>query len=169
MINALKNYKPTPSGRPPKRRPKGWSPARRARQAALIRGWQPWRRSTGPRSEAGKARSAMNPLKHGRRSRANVLRLRRIRHALRLAARNLAMIRAHVLRRMLAAAQAAQVAALQRLARDIPLEAAKASADVLAKEGHNPENRFLADQEVNLLPRSLAAEAHRRTRISLME
>ena len=69
---------------------------RRARQAALIRLWQPWRRSTGPRSEPGKARSAANALTHGYRSRANLLRLRRIRYALRLAARNIAALRAHI-------------------------------------------------------------------------
>ena len=69
-------------------RPKGWSPARRARQATLIRGWQPWRRSTGPRTEAGKARCAMNALKHGFRSRASIREFQRIRYAIRLAASN---------------------------------------------------------------------------------
>jgi len=74
----------------------GWSPERRARQAALIRGWQPWRRSTGPKTEAGKARCAMNALKHGFRSRATIGEYRRIRHVLRLAARNIAILRAHI-------------------------------------------------------------------------
>src|SRR5262245_22927938 len=72
---------------------KGWSAERRARQAALIRGWQPWRRSTGPKTEAGKARSAANALKHGFRSRETVEKLRRVNHALQLAARNTSFLR----------------------------------------------------------------------------
>ena len=74
------------SGR--KRHPKGWSPERRARQAALTRGWQPWRRSTGPKSEAGKARCSMNALKHGRRGRAYLHDASRVRYVLRLSALN---------------------------------------------------------------------------------
>lgn len=38
----------------------GWTPERRARQAAMIRQWQPWRMSTGPTSDEGKARAACN-------------------------------------------------------------------------------------------------------------
>ncbi len=38
----------------------GWTPERRARQAALIRAWKPWERSTGPRTTDGKARSSAN-------------------------------------------------------------------------------------------------------------
>lgn len=38
----------------------GWTPERRARQAALIRSWKPWERSTGPRTESGKAAASMN-------------------------------------------------------------------------------------------------------------
>ena len=72
----------------PRRHPNGWTSERRARQAALIRGWQPWRRSTGPKTEAGKARCAMNALKHGFRSRATIEEFRRVRYAIRLAARN---------------------------------------------------------------------------------
>ena len=74
----------------------GWSPEQRARQAALIRGWAPWRRSTGPRTDEGNAVSSLNATRHGRRSRAFIARLRRIRHALRLAAHNLAVVRAHL-------------------------------------------------------------------------
>jgi len=77
---------------PSSRRRSGWTPKRRARQAALIRRWAPWRRSTGPRTEAGKARCAMNALKHGFRSRASLDQLRRVRHALGLAARNIAWL-----------------------------------------------------------------------------
>jgi len=76
-----------------KRRPKGWSPERRARQAALIRSWQPWRRSTGPKTEAGKTRCAMNALKHGQRSQATIREFQRIRYALRLAAKNIEAVK----------------------------------------------------------------------------
>lgn len=38
----------------------GWTPERRARQAALIRTWKPWERSTGARTAEGKARSSRN-------------------------------------------------------------------------------------------------------------
>jgi hypothetical protein len=43
----------------------GWTPERRARQAEMIKRWAPWSKSTGPRSEAGKAVASMNALKHG--------------------------------------------------------------------------------------------------------
>lgn len=38
----------------------GWTAERKLRQAELIRRWAPWERSTGPKSEEGKARSARN-------------------------------------------------------------------------------------------------------------
>lgn len=38
----------------------GWTPERRAKQAEAVRGWKPWERSTGPRTEEGKARSSRN-------------------------------------------------------------------------------------------------------------
>jgi len=38
----------------------GWTDERRARQAELIRSWRPWTRSTGPRTEAGKAVASQN-------------------------------------------------------------------------------------------------------------
>lgn len=44
---------------------KGWTPERRAKQAATIRKWKPWERSTGPRTEAGKATVARNAYKGG--------------------------------------------------------------------------------------------------------
>lgn len=37
-----------------------WTPERRAKQAEAIRRWQPWSKSTGPRTEEGKARSSRN-------------------------------------------------------------------------------------------------------------
>jgi hypothetical protein len=44
----------------------GWTPERRAKQAALIRTWRPWDRSTGPRTAQGKAAAAKNADKGGR-------------------------------------------------------------------------------------------------------
>ena len=44
----------------------GWSAERRAAQAARLRAAKIWTRSTGPRSAAGKTRSAQNARKHVR-------------------------------------------------------------------------------------------------------
>ena len=96
MISSLQRRPEKLACAPRKRRPKGWTPERRARQAALIRLWQPEQHATGPRSEAGKARSAMNALKHGGRSRAHIMQMRRVRNVLRLAARNIAILRTHI-------------------------------------------------------------------------
>jgi hypothetical protein len=38
----------------------GWTAERKARQAQLIRTWRPWERSTGPKTQQGKARSSRN-------------------------------------------------------------------------------------------------------------
>ena len=38
----------------------GGTDERRERQAALIQCWQPWQRSTGPRTDAGKTRASRN-------------------------------------------------------------------------------------------------------------
>ncbi len=46
----------------------GWTPERRARQAEMIRQWQPWEKSTGAKTAEGKARSRRNAWKHGLRS-----------------------------------------------------------------------------------------------------
>jgi hypothetical protein len=51
----------------------GWTEGRRARQASLIRNWKPWERSTGPRTEAGKARTARNGFKGGQRAEMRAL------------------------------------------------------------------------------------------------
>lgn len=40
-----------------------WTPEARARQAELIRTWQPWKHSTGARTPQGKAMSAQNRAK----------------------------------------------------------------------------------------------------------
>ena len=61
----------------------GWSPERRARQAELIRAIKPWKMSTGPRTAAGKARTAANALKHGFRSRSFIERIREERQLVR--------------------------------------------------------------------------------------
>ena len=45
----------------------GWTPERRARQAEMISSWRPWERSTGPRTEDGKARSSQNRFQGARR------------------------------------------------------------------------------------------------------
>ena len=47
----------------------GWSPERRARQSAMMKSAQIWKKSTGPRTKKGKARSALNATKHGHRGR----------------------------------------------------------------------------------------------------
>lgn len=41
----------------------GWSPERRAKQSAMMRARKIWLKSTGPRTAAGKARSAQNAAK----------------------------------------------------------------------------------------------------------
>lgn len=42
-----------------------WTPERRARQAALIRTWEPWKQATGPRTPDGKAAASRNAYKGG--------------------------------------------------------------------------------------------------------
>lgn len=42
----------------------GWTPERRALQAEMIRQWQPWQYSTGPRTQEGKAKSSRNAFKN---------------------------------------------------------------------------------------------------------
>ena len=102
-----------------KRSHKGWTPERRARQAALIRRWQPWLRSTGPKTAAGKARVARNPLRHGQRSRAWILRAKRIRQAIRLCAQTVLLARAYAREQewlaLLQSVQRAEDCGLQRL------------------------------------------------------
>jgi hypothetical protein len=45
-----------------------WDDEKRKRQAANCRETAPWRFSTGPRSDQGKARVSKNAIKHGLRS-----------------------------------------------------------------------------------------------------
>jgi hypothetical protein len=84
---------------------KGWTPERRALQAARARRAQPWRHATGPRTDVGKARVAMNALRHGYRSRAWLLKARRIRDAIRLCAQTVLLARALMRQRELLASQ----------------------------------------------------------------
>lgn len=49
-------------------RSNGWTPERRAKQAEMIRSWQPWAKSTGPKSSTGKTKSSQNSFNHGVRS-----------------------------------------------------------------------------------------------------
>jgi len=51
------------------RRPNGWTAERRKRQSESIKRWQPWRKSTGPKTAKGKAIVARNAYRHGFRSR----------------------------------------------------------------------------------------------------
>lgn len=71
----------------------GWSPERRARQAESIRLSAPWRHSTGPKTEAGKARCAKNALRHGGRSLARIRELQRLRRILRKVDENIRAVR----------------------------------------------------------------------------
>jgi hypothetical protein len=50
----------------------GWTPERRALQAAMIHTWKCWEQSTGPRTAAGKAKSAQN-VSVGQQRKANEL------------------------------------------------------------------------------------------------
>lgn len=45
----------------------GWTPERKAKQAELIRQWQPWTKATGAKTAEGKARSSRNAYKGGHR------------------------------------------------------------------------------------------------------
>lgn len=51
----------------------GWTPERRDRQAALIRTWKPWEKSTGPVSAEGKAAVSQNAFKGGWRNQLRAL------------------------------------------------------------------------------------------------
>ena len=51
----------------------GWTPERRAQQAAAIRRWRPWEQSTGPKSAEGKARSSMRGFKGAQRAKLREL------------------------------------------------------------------------------------------------
>lgn len=46
----------------------GWTTERSKKQSERIREWKPWEKSTGPKTELGKAKSSHNAWKHGMRS-----------------------------------------------------------------------------------------------------
>ena len=46
----------------------GWTLERRERQAELIRQWQPWKQSTGPKTPEGKATASRNAWQGGHRA-----------------------------------------------------------------------------------------------------
>ncbi|NBW68315.1 MAG: hypothetical protein EBR47_06425 [Betaproteobacteria bacterium] len=50
------------------------TPEHRALRAQLIQQWKPWEHSTGPRSEAGKAKVSQNAFKGGWRQQFKELR-----------------------------------------------------------------------------------------------
>ncbi|GAO39224.1 hypothetical protein SCH01S_28_00830 [Sphingomonas changbaiensis NBRC 104936] len=65
-----------------------WTPERRAKQSEVIRRVKPWTKSTGPTSEAGKARSSQNAYKGGWRAfeRASARRARAVARVLQIQA-----------------------------------------------------------------------------------
>jgi len=46
----------------------GWTEERKQKQREAIKRWKPWKQSSGPKSDAGKATTAQNALKHGLRT-----------------------------------------------------------------------------------------------------
>ncbi len=56
----------------------GWTLERRRKQSELIHKWQPWKESTGARTEQGKGVSKMNALKHGFYSFESLNRLKQV-------------------------------------------------------------------------------------------
>lgn len=59
----------------------GWTPERKAKQAALIQTWRPWDASTGPKTDSGKLKSSRNadkPNSFNRRLRSLKAEVRRL-------------------------------------------------------------------------------------------
>ncbi|MFN8694565.1 MAG: hypothetical protein ACK5XX_09220, partial [Holosporales bacterium] len=57
----------------------GWTPERKAKQAAAIQRWKPWAKSTGAKTPGGKAASSQNARKHGLRSKQVLEELKALR------------------------------------------------------------------------------------------
>ncbi|MBU6374354.1 MAG: hypothetical protein KJS97_16655 [Alphaproteobacteria bacterium] len=49
---------------------KAWTPEQREAQRQAIQRWRPWEKTTGPKTEDGKRRSAMRAYKGGQRAKA---------------------------------------------------------------------------------------------------
>lgn len=81
---------------PAPRHSRGWPPERRAAQAARCRAAKPWRKSTGPKSDAGKKIVSLNAYKHGLRSAAWTLEVRRFHAILRLQRAYLRRVKMHI-------------------------------------------------------------------------
>lgn len=45
----------------------GWTPERRRKHSEAIHRWKPWEKSTGPKTDEGKAVSSQNGFRGGRR------------------------------------------------------------------------------------------------------
>lgn len=58
--------------------PRIWTEEQRKAAAERIRQHQPWKHSTGPKSEAGKMRSSMNAIRHGERSYVADIKMARV-------------------------------------------------------------------------------------------
>ena len=54
-----------------------------SKAATLVKQWQPWKHSTGARSEEGKANSSQNAFKHGLRSAGWLAESKRVNDVLR--------------------------------------------------------------------------------------
>jgi hypothetical protein len=128
-------------------RPKGWTPERRAVQAALIRRWQPWRSSTGPKTETGKARCAKNALKQGKRSLATIREFQRIRRVLRLVDQNIAAVRLFIRQRDAAARPRIKYKPWYETLLRQALSADLCPAPWSARERRADRGRFSMDQE----------------------
>ena len=50
-----------------------WTPERRAKQSQAIRQWKPWAKSTGPKTNEGKATVASNAWRGGHREQLRAL------------------------------------------------------------------------------------------------
>lgn len=48
----------------------GWTDERRQMMSKRIQEWQPWAKSSGPKTDEGKAAAAKNSFKHGTRTKA---------------------------------------------------------------------------------------------------
>ncbi len=62
----------------------GWTAERKAKQAEMIRQWQPWKQSTGPLTIEGKGNSSLNAFKHGLRSAEWLAETKRVNEVIRM-------------------------------------------------------------------------------------